>query len=334
MSTKSIKSSKSVLTGLQPSGALHLGNYFGSILPNLELAKKYDKTIIFIADLHALNSIQDKKLLKEYTLDLATSLLACGLNPDKILMFKQSDVPAHSELSWILSTLTPMGLLERSHAYKDKKAKGQDATAGLFGYPVLMSADILLYNPDFVPVGKDQKQHVEITRDLANKFNNIYGGSALHAPEPVISEEVGVVPGIDGAKMSKSYNNTIPLFGNLKEIKKRVMQIVTDSKGVEEIKDPETCNIFALAKLYLSKTELEDLRKKYETGGENGIGYGDAKKLLFSAIEKYMTPMWKKYEELKQNPEYVLEVLEKSAQTANNIANRQLEKIKKRVGLL
>ena len=322
---------KSVLTGLQPSGALHLGNYFGSILPNLELAKKYDKTIIFIADLHALNSIHDKKLLKEYTLDLATSLLACGLNPDKILMFKQSDVPAHSELSWILSTLTPMGLLERSHAYKDKKAKGQDATAGLFGYPVLMASDILLYNPDFVPVGKDQKQHVEITRDLANKFNNIYGGNLLHAPEPVISEEVGVVPGIDGAKMSKSYNNTIPLFGNPKEIKKRVMQIVTDSKEVADKKDPETCNIFALAKLYLSETELENLSQKYKAGG---MGYGEAKNILFSAIEKYMTPMWKKYEELKQNPEYVLEVLEKSAQTANNIANRQLEKIKKRVGLL
>ncbi|HIQ56850.1 TPA: tryptophan--tRNA ligase [Candidatus Gracilibacteria bacterium] len=324
-------STKSVLTGLQPSGALHLGNYFGSIVPNLELAEKHDKSIIFIADLHALNSIQDKKLLQEYVLDLATSLLACGLHPDKILMFKQSDVSAHSELSWILSTLTPMGLLERSHAYKDKKAKGQDATAGLFGYPILMAADILLYSPDFVPVGKDQKQHVEITRDLANKFNHIYGGTVLRSPEPVISEEVGVVPGIDGEKMSKSYNNTIPLFGTPKEIKKRVMQIVTDSKGVEEKKDPETCNIFALAKLYLSESELADLAKKYETGT---IGYGDAKKLLFSAIEKYMTPMWTKYNELKQNPEYVLEVLEKASKTANIIANRQLEKVKKRVGLI
>ena len=322
---------KTVLTGLQPSGALHLGNYFGSIVPNLRLAEKYEKSIIFLADLHALNSIHDKKKLQEYTLDLATSLLACGLNPEKTLIFKQSDVSAHSELSWILSTLTPMGLLERSHAYKDKKAKGQEATAGLFGYPVLMAADILLYSPDFVPVGKDQKQHVEITRDLANKFNHIYGGSALRTPEPVISEEVGVVPGIDGAKMSKSYNNTIPLFGTPKEIKKRVMQIVTDSKGVDEVKNPETCNIFALAKLYLSTEELDDLAQKYTTGS---IGYGDAKKLLFSAIEKYMTPMWEKYEELKQNPQYVKEVLEKSAQTANSIANRQLEKIKKRVGLI
>jgi len=324
-------SKKTVLTGLQPSGILHIGNYFGSILPNLALAEKHEKSIIFLVDLHALNSIQDKKKLQEYTLDLATSLLACGLDPEKILMFKQSDVPAHCELSWILSTLTPMGLLERSHAYKDKKAKGQDATAGLFGYPILMAADILLYSPDFVPVGKDQKQHVEITRDLANKFNHIYGGSALRAPEPVISEEVGVIPGIDGAKMSKSYNNTIPLFGTPKEVKKRVMQIVTDSKGVEEIKDPNTCNIFALAKLYLSKDELADLAKKYETGN---IGYGDAKKLLFSAIEKYMTPMWNKYAELKQKPEYVLEVLEKASKTANIIANRQLEKIKKRVGLI
>jgi len=323
-------SKKTVLTGLQPSGTLHLGNYFGSILPNLELAEKHDKSIIFLADLHALNSTQDKKKLQEYTLDLATSLLACGLNPDKILMFKQSDVPAHCELTWILSTLTPMGLLERSHAYKDKKAKGQEATAGLFGYPVLMAADILLYSPDFIPVGKDQKQHVEITRDLANKFNHIYGGSILKAPEPIISEEVGVVPGINGEKMSKSYNNTIPLFGTAKEIKKRVMQIVTDSKGVEEIKDPNTCNIFAIAKLYLSKDELADLAKKYETGS---IGYGDAKKLLFSAIEKYMTPMWDKYAELKQKPEYVLEILERSGKTANLIANKQLDKIKKRIGL-
>ncbi len=322
---------KTILTGLQPSGALHLGNYFGSILPNLELSQKHEKSIIFLADLHALNSIQDKKKLKEYTLDLATSLLACGLNPEHTLMFKQSDVPAHSELSWILSTITPMGLLERSHAYKDKKAKGQEATAGLFGYPILMASDILLYSPDLVPVGKDQKQHVEITRDLANKFNHIYGGSTLKAPEPVISEEVGVVPGIDGAKMSKSYNNTIPLFGTPKEIQKRVMQIVTDSKGVNDIKDPNTCNIFALAKLFLSEEECKQLAKKYTTGT---IGYGDAKKLLFSAIEKYMTPFWEKYTELKNNPQYVLDILEKSANTANSIANRHIEKIKKRVGLL
>ncbi len=324
-------STKSVLTGLQPSGALHIGNYFGSILPNLQLAQQYEKSIIFLADLHALNSIRDKTLLKEYTLDLATALLACGLNPQKTLLFKQSDVPAHSELSWILSTLTPMGLLERSHAYKDKKAKGQEATAGLFGYPILMASDILLYSPDFVPVGKDQKQHVEITRDLANKFNHLYGGNTLKIPEPIISEEVGVVPGIDGAKMSKSYNNTIPLFGTPSEIKKRVMQIVTDSKGVDEVKDPHTCNVFALAKLYLSPEELADLEHKYKTGT---IGYGDAKHLLFSAIEKYMTPLWNKYAELKKNPEYVQEVLDKSQHTANTIANRQLEKIKKRIGLL
>jgi len=325
------KKLNSFLTGIQTSGIPHLGNYFGSIKPNLDMAKTAKKSIIFLADLHSLNSIHDKKLLQEYTLELATVLLACGLNPEKTLMFKQSDVPAHSELNWILSSITPLPLLERSHAFKDKKAKGQEVTAGLFTYPVLMAADILLYSPDAVPVGKDQKQHVEITRDLAQKFNNIYGGSLLTCPEPIISEEYGIIPGIDGEKMSKSYGNTIPLFGTEKEIKKRVMQIITDSTPVEEPKNPEKCNVFALAKLFLSADELEDLAKKYTSGG---MGYGEAKNIVFDALKSYFSEYWKKYDELKKNPEYVQKVLDDAAKTANSIANRQMEKIKKRVGLI
>lgn len=323
---------KSFLTGIQTSGILHLGNYFGSIKPNLDIAQTAEKSIVFLADLHSLNSVQDKKALKEYTLHLATALLACGLDPEKTLMFKQSDVPSHSELSWILSTITPMGMLERGHAFKDKKARGQDATAGLFTYPVLMSADILLYSPDAVPVGKDQKQHLEMARDLANKFNHIYGGSVLKTPEPVISEETGIIPGIDGEKMSKSYDNTIPLFpASEKALKKRIMQIVTDSTPVEEPKDPEQCNVFALAKLFLSSAEQEALAAKYRAGG---FGYGDAKTMLFETMKEYFTPFWEQYEKLSQNPEYVETVLQDGAKTANIIAGRQMEKVKKKVGLL
>lgn len=321
----------SFLTGIQTSGILHLGNYFGSIKPNLDLAQTAGKSIVFLADLHSLNSVQDKKLLKEYTMHLATALLACGLDPEKTLMFKQSDVPAHSELSWILSTITPMGMLERGHAFKDKKARGQDASAGLFTYPVLMSADILLYSPDAVPVGKDQKQHLEMARDLADKFNYIYGGSVLKTPEPVISEELGIIPGIDGEKMSKSYGNTIPLFSTEKELKKRVMQVVTDSTPVEDSKDPETCNVFALAKLFLSSEEQNELADTYKAGG---MGYGEAKTLLFEKMKEYFSPFWERYAQLQEDQEYVQEVLDAGAKTANIIANRQMEKVKKKVGLI
>lgn len=321
----------SFLTGIQTSGIPHLGNYFGSIKPNLDIAKTANTSIIFLADLHSLNTIHNKKLLKEYTLELAIVLLACGLDPEKTLMFKQSDVPAHCELNWILSTIAPMGMLERAHAYKDKKAKGHDTNVGLFNYPILMAADILLYSPDAVPVGKDQKQHLEIARDLADKFNFIYGGSLLQSPEPIISEEYGIIPGLDGEKMSKSYGNTIPLFGTEKEIKKRVMQIVTDSTPVEDSKDPEKCNVFALAKLFLNETELKNLADKYKAGG---MGYGEAKNILFEALKSYFSEYWKKYEELKKNPQAVQDILDASSLRANRIANRQIEKIKKRIGLL
>ena len=323
--------SKSILTGIQPSGRAHIGNYFGAIKPAIQLANEYEKSIIFIADLHSLTTVQDKKLLKQYTFDLAVSYLAAGLDPEKTIIFKQSDVSAHSELSWILSTITPMGMLERATSYKDKKAKFQETNAGLFTYPILMASDILLYSPDVVPVGKDQKQHLEIARDLASKFNHIYGGSALKLPEPIISEETGIIPGIDGQKMSKSYGNTIPLFGSKKEIRKTIMSIVTDSKEVADKKDPETCNVFTLAKFFLSESEISDLAEKYKAGG---MGYGDAKKILWEALEKTFTPMWEQEAELRKNPEKVYEILQQGAEKANRIASRQLEKVKKKVGLV
>lgn len=321
----------SFLTGIQPSGILHIGNYFGSILPNLEMSEQAEKSIVMIVDLHALTSLQDKDALKTYTQDLAMSLLACGLNPEKTLMFRQSDVSAHAELTWILSNIAPMGLLERAHAYKDKVGNGISPNVGLFTYPILMAADILLYGPDAVPVGKDQKQHLEIARDLAQKFNTTFGGETLKLPEPIISESTGVIPGIDGEKMSKSYGNTIPLFPKSeKELKKRIMQIVTDSKEVAEPKDPDSCNIFALSTLFLSGADLENLRDKYVSGG---MGYGDAKTVLFDAMVQRFKPMWEKKAELKKTPEKVEEVLQHSAEVANRVANRTLEKVYKKVGL-
>ncbi len=323
--------SKSILTGVQPSGRPHIGNYFGAIAPAIDLANQYEKSIIFIADLHSLTTLQDKKALKDYTFDLALTYLACGLDPEKTILFKQSDVPAHAELGWILSTLAPMGLLERATSYKDKKANGIDTNVGLFTYPVLMAADILLYSPDVVPVGKDQKQHLEIARDLASKFNHVYGGSALKLPEPVISEETGIIPGLDGRKMSKSYGNTIPLFGTPKEIRKTIMQIVTNSKEVAEPKNPENCNVFTLAKFFLSEGQLAELADKYRAGG---MGYGEAKQILWEGVEAKFSDFWAKKAELEKNPEYIQKILQEGAEKANRIATRQLEKVKKRVGLI
>jgi len=246
-------------------------------------------------------------------------------------MFRQSDVPAHSELTWILSNIAPVGLLERAHAYKDKKSKGANAHVGLFTYPILMSADILLYSPDVVPVGKDQKQHLEIARDLAQKFNTTFGGEVLKSPEPLISEEEGIIPGIDGEKMSKSYNNTIPLFPESENsLKKRVMQIVTDSKDINDPKDPDSCTLFALCRLFFSERELFTLRSEYLSGG---TGYGAVKKRLGESIIQKLSPLWEKKETLMKEPEKVEKILQESAEVANRIANRTLEKVYKKVGL-
>ncbi len=319
-----------VLSGIQPSGQLHLGNYFGSIKPNLDLLGTADESIYFIVDLHALTTMQDADQLRRNRQDALLDLLACGFDPDKAIVFFQSDVPEHTELSWILSTVAPMGLLERAVSYKEKIEKGIKASVGLFTYPVLMAADILLYDINVVPVGRDQKQHVEIARDLAVKFNSAFGDTFV-IPEPKIRADVALVPGTDGQKMSKSYGNSIPLFGDEKAIQKAIMSIVTDSKDVASSKDPDTCTVFQLHKLFLSAAEAKELAKKYRAGG---LGYGEAKKMLFAAYVEHFGAMRKKRAELEKKPEVVRKIAEEGARRAGVIAQKTMQKVRKAVGLL
>ena len=317
-----------VLSAMQPSGALHLGNYFGSIRPNLERAAGADASYYFIVDLHALTTVQDPDALRTFRRDAALDYLACGLDPERSVMFYQSDVPEHAELMWILLTLTPMGLLERAVSYKDKVEKGIAPNAGLFAYPVLMAADILLYDIDAVPVGKDQKQHVEMARDIAIKFNNTYG-QTLVVPEPTIGEDVAVVPGTDGQKMSKSYGNTIPLFGPEKAIQKAVMGIVTDSKGPTDPKDPDTCPVFQIHRLFLDTAARAALAEEYR----NGLPYGEAKKRLFAAYMEHFGPLRARREELVARPEYVDDVLRRGAIRAREVAAATMERVRRATGL-
>ena len=270
---------KRVLSGIQPSGKLHIGNYFGMIKRMVEYQESSD-LFLFIANLHSLTTLQDGAQMKAMTLEAATDLLALGADPDKCHFWVQSDVPEVAELTWILSCITPIGLMERAHSYKDKIAKGIKPNLGLFCYPALMTADILINQSEVVPVGKDQKQHVEMARDIAIKFNNQFG-EVFTVPEPDILEDVAVVPGTDGQKMSKSYGNTIPIFDEPSAIKKAVMGIVTDSKGVNEPKDPDKCNVYALYKLFASPEERLGMADEYRKGK---IGYGDAKKALLAKI--------------------------------------------------
>lgn len=318
-----------ILSGIQPSGQLHLGNYFGSMKPNLEYVGKGDMSLYMIVDLHALTTVQKPDDLRTFRSDAILDLLACGFDPNKATLFFQSDVVEHTELSWILSTVTPMGLLERAVSYKDKVQKGIASSVGLFTYPVLMAADILLYDATLVPVGKDQKQHVEMARDIAVKFNHTFG-ECLILPEPKIREEVAVVPGTDGQKMSKSYANTIPLFGSEKAISKAIMGIVTDSKGVAEPKDPETCTVFQIHRSFLSKEDAATLADTYRAGG---LGYGDAKKLLFTAYMDAFGPMRAKREELLKKPDYVRDVTQEGAKKAGKVAKATMERVRKAVGL-
>jgi tryptophanyl-tRNA synthetase len=318
-----------ILSGIQPSGQLHLGNYFGSMLPNLQHVGKGDMSLYMIVDLHALTTVQKPEELRRFRNDAILDLLACGFDPDKATLFFQSHVPEHTELSWILSTVTPMGLLERAVSYKDKVQKGIAASVGLFTYPVLMAADILLYDATLVPVGKDQKQHVEMARDIAVKFNKAFGDTLI-LPEPQIREEVAVVPGVDGQKMSKSYGNTIPLFGPEKAIQKTIMGIVTDSKGVADPKDPETCAVYNIHKLFLSASEAKKLAEQYKAGG---MGYGDAKKMLFTTYMDYFATLRAKRAELESKPEYVRDVVESGAKKAGSVAQATMERVRKAVGL-
>ncbi len=319
-----------ILTGIQPSGTPHLGNYFGMLKPNLELAQqKNSETFIFIADLHALTTIHDAKKMQENTINLVIDFLALGLNPKKTTFYRQSDIIGHTELAWILSTLAPMGLLERCHGYKDKVARGIDANVGLFFYPILQASDILLYDIDLVPVGKDQKQHVEVTRDLGQKFNHIFGETFV-IPELQISEETGVLPGLDGQKMSKSYGNTIEIFAEEKKIRKKIMSIKTDSKGVSESKEYKENIIYELSKLFLDKKELIDLQNQFTNGG---IGYGDMKKNLAEKIITYFAPFQEKRSELAGNSDLIKDILQEGAKKAQVIASKKLKIVKDKVGL-
>ena len=317
-----------VLSGIQPSGQLHLGNYFGSIKPNLEQVGKADQNFYFIVDLHALTTIHDAAQLKQFRMDAVLDLLACGFDPKKAVLFFQSAVPAHTELMWILSTVSPMGLLERAVSYKEKIEKGIPATVGLFTYPVLMAADILLYQANLVPVGRDQKQHVEIARDIAIKFNNAFG-ETFTVPEPVIRKEVAVVPGTDGQKMSKSYGNAIPIFGEESAIKKAIMGIKTDSRGATDPKDPDTCIVYQIHRLFLSDKDAKGLAEEYK----GGLSYGDAKKRLFETYMDVFGPMRAKRDELAKKPSQVLDILEEGAKKAEAEANKTMEKVRKSVGL-
>ena len=320
---------KRVLTGIQPSGIPHIGNFFGAIRQVLEL-QKMGESFVFIADLHSLTTSPKAEDLRERVKRLAVDFLACGLDPETSVFYKQSDVPEVTELMWYLSNVTGVGLLERAHSYKDKIAKGFSPNTGLFTYPVLMAADILLYQAQLVPVGKDQKQHLEITRDVAIRFNQTYG-EAFTIPEGYIPENMAVIPGLDGQKMSKSYNNTIELFGEEKPLRKKFMSIKTDSKGMEEPKDPDTCNVFQLYKLFATPEQQEEMRARYIAGN---YGYGHAKQALFEAYMEYFAPMRKRREELLANMDYVDSILKRGAERAREEAAKTLTKVRELVGIV
>jgi tryptophanyl-tRNA synthetase len=322
-----------ILSGIQPSGVLHIGNYFGMMRQAIALQNE-GEAFYFIADYHALTSVRDPETLRENVRRIALDFLAAGLDPERAALFKQSDVPQVAELTWILSTVAPMGLLERAHSYKDKLARGTSATVGLFGYPVLMAADILIYDSDIVPVGKDQRQHIEITRDLAVKINETYGSEPdrpiFKLPEPRIQAATEVVPGIDGQKMSKSYGNNIDIFGDEKEARKRVMSIVTDSTPVEAPKDSARSTIVQLYSLFASKGEIAEMRERFQKGG---TGYGDFKKELFEKLWEYFSPMRKRREEILADKSYIDNVLARGAKRANEIADQVMTRVRAAVGL-
>lgn len=317
------------LSGITPSGTLHLGNYFGAIKQFIDTQDKIEG-FYFVSDYHALTVNPDPAVLRKNSYDIVLDYLALGLDPEKSVIFLQSNVPEHTELMWFLTNVTPVALLERAHSYKDKTAKGIAPNHGLFTYPVLMAADILMYDPDFVPVGKDQKQHVEIARDIAIKFNAIYG-ECFKLPEPVIRESVAVVPGIDGQKMSKSYGNTIEMFAEEKVLKKQIGAIVTDSKALEEPKEPESCNIFALYKLFASEQQLAELSSKYKAGN---FGYGHAKKELLEIMLEYFKPYREKRKYLSENIGEVDKILKDGSDRAREIAIAKIKKVKSAIGLV
>lgn len=319
---------KVLVSGIKPTGTLHLGNYFGAIKQYVGLLPEYD-SYIFIADYHALTTAKNKDELKRDTFDIACAYLACGLDPNKVTLFRQSDVPEHTELAWILNTVTTVPFLMRAHAFKDHEAKQKEVNVGLFDYPVLMAADILIYGADVVPVGQDQKQHIEYARDIAGFFNRTWGEFFKLPKEHIVSEVAGV-PGTDGQKMSKSYGNVIALFGTEEEIKKTVMGIVTDSKTPDEKKNPDENNVYNIHKLFLNEEENKTLRGKYEQGG---LSYKEAKEMLYNAILKHMAPMREKYKYYQEHKNEVYSILEEGGRHARAQAQETMKKVKEMIGL-
>lgn len=321
---------KILVSGIQPSGDLHIGNYFGAIkqFVDMQNSGQYDIKV-FLADYHALTSVSDAEKMRKKSFDLACAYLACGLDPKKVTFYRQSALPEHTELAWVLGNLVTMPWLMRAHAFKDKEAKNKEVNVGLFNYPVLMSADILMYDANVVPVGADQKQHVEMSREIARKFNQTFGETFVE-PEEKIKDEVAIVPGIDGQKMSKSYGNVIPLFGGDEEVKKAVMSIVTDSKSPEDPKDPDSVVIYQLYKLVASEEE----RQKMETSLRNGgLGYGEAKKVLLNAFMDYFSEMKEKYAYYQSHPNKVYKILKRGEKRARKIAEKKMQDVREKIGL-
>ncbi|MCR9159385.1 MAG: tryptophan--tRNA ligase [Nannocystaceae bacterium] len=326
-----------LVSGIQPSGELHLGNYFGAIAQFVKLQEEYaGNCFVFIADYHALTTVRDADTLRTAVFDVAATYLSLGLDPEKVTLFRQSDVNEHVELSWLLATVTGTGLLERAHSYKDKVAKGIRPSVGLFYYPVLMAADILIYDASVVPVGKDQVQHIEMAQDMATHFNEAFGGgqNTLRRPEYQLSP-VAKVPGLDGEKMSKSYDNTIPIFLSGKKLKKRVAQVVTDSKSLGDPLDPDTCNVFALLKLFVHGDELEQLEGWYRSGARDGqpFGYGHAKQILAAKIDAHFADARAKYEAHQADRSQVEAVLQAGAERARTVARATMDRVRKASGL-
>jgi tryptophanyl-tRNA synthetase len=317
-----------VLSGIQPSGALHIGNYFGAIRQYVALQEGND-AFYFVADYHALTSVRDAEKLRKYVFDVLADLLALGLDPGRATLFVQSDVPETTELAWLLTTVTPMSWLEKAVSFKDKVQQGIPADHGLFAYPVLQAADILLYDADVVPVGQDQKQHLEITRDIAERFNNTYG-EVFKLPKPYILDQVAVVPGLDGRKMSKSYDNTIEIFDDPKSITKKAKKIVTDSTPVEAPKNPETCNLFQLYKLFAGPNDLQEVERRYREGG---IGYGEVKTRLAEAIIAAFAPARERRADLVAHPERIEQVRSAAALKARGEARAVLDRAREACGI-
>lgn len=317
-----------VLSGIQPSGALHLGNYFAMMKRMIEYQENHE-LFCFIVNYHALTTVKDADFLRKNTYEACVDFLALGIDPEKSYFYVQSDIPEVTELTWILSNITEMGLLKRAHSFKDKTAKGIEANHGLFAYPVLMAADILLYGANLVPVGKDQKQHVEMTRDIAQKFNHNFGETFV-VPDVSIEKNLATIPGLDGQKMSKSYGNTIEIFTTKDVLKKKVMSIVTDAKAIEEPKDPKTCNLFAIYSLFLDKAGRKELTERYLTPG---LRYGDVKKELVDVIWDYFEPYREKREALLNDQDTVHDIMQFGANKARKVAKEYLEKARSAVGL-